>query len=211
MRPPKLTAIRMFDAAARHLNFRRAADDLNLTQGAVAQAVRGLEGDLGVTLFNRLARGLALTETGKTYHSEISRGLEIIDLATQKLQPRSDTVSISVPPSFASKWLVPRLPGFIEAHPSVEVRIVASEAIADVTGSEVDVAVRQGKRPFASACEVELFAPIVLCAFCSPRTKIPVKRRSSLERLVDLPLMENLFLKVFFHFSSTLMMAPLRE
>ncbi|MBT8433128.1 MAG: LysR family transcriptional regulator, partial [Gammaproteobacteria bacterium] len=79
----------MFDAAARHLNFRLAAEELNLTQGAVAQQVRRLESDLGLQLFNRKARGLALTEVGRSYHRSIRRALAMIDDATRKIMPES--------------------------------------------------------------------------------------------------------------------------
>ncbi|HEU00956.1 MAG TPA: LysR family transcriptional regulator, partial [Aurantimonas coralicida] len=89
MRTPNLNALRMFDAAARHLNFRLAAEELNLTQGAVAQQVRRLEADLGQVLFHRKARGLALTETGESYHRPIFRALAIIDDATGKLRPET--------------------------------------------------------------------------------------------------------------------------
>ncbi len=191
MRSPRLNAVRMFDAAARHLNFRRAAEDLNVTQGAVAQAVRGLEADLGVVLFRRLARGLALTEAGSAYHAEISRGLSIIDEAIRVLHPRSNTVSISVPPSFASKWLVPRLPDFAEAHPDIEVRIIATEAVADFNAQEIDVAVRQGRRPALRNADIHKLTPLQLCAFCSPDAKFLPRRLSHLKRLANQPLIQD--------------------
>ena len=191
MRPPKLNAIRMFEAAGRNLNFRLAAEELNLTQGAVAQSVRGLEADLGITLFQRMARGLALTDAGKTYYSEIARGLSIIDRATDALQPASNAVAISVPPSFASKWLVPRLPKYSEAHPDVEVRIFATETVTDFATQDVDVAVRQGKRPINAAWEVNLLAPLDLCAFCSPKAKFSTSRVDSLKELSHLPLIQD--------------------
>ncbi|MEL7529068.1 MAG: LysR family transcriptional regulator, partial [Pseudomonadota bacterium] len=147
MRPPKLQHIKMFDAAARHLNFRLAAEELNLTQGAVAQAIRAMEADLGLRLFERKARGLSFTEAGRRYHSEISKGLEIINEATRNLLPAVNRVSISLPPSFASKWLVPRLPNFMETNPDIDVRIIASEHLTDFQTQDVDIAVRQGRRP----------------------------------------------------------------
>ncbi|MEM8974478.1 MAG: LysR substrate-binding domain-containing protein [Pseudomonadota bacterium] len=191
MRPPRLNAVRMFDAAARHLNFRHAAEELNLTQGAVAQSVRGLEADLGVTLFRRLARGLALTEAGSAYHSEISRGLSIIDEAIRLLHPKSNTVSISVPPSFASKWLVPRLPDFAESHPDIEVRIIATEAVTDFNSQDIDVAVRQGRRPTVRNAYVQMLTRLQLCAFGGPDAKLPARRSSNLKRLAGSPLIQD--------------------
>ncbi|WP_413694259.1 LysR family transcriptional regulator [Psychromonas sp. KJ10-2] len=98
MAKPNLNALKMFDAAARHQNFRLAALELNLTQGAVAQQVRKLEADLGVQLFQRQARGLKLTDHGNTYHLAIHRALNIIDQATQLIQPEETTITISITP-----------------------------------------------------------------------------------------------------------------
>ena len=191
MRPPKLNAIRMFDAAGRHLNFRLAAEELNLTQGAVAQAVRGLESDLGVDLFKRLARGLAFTDVGNDYHAEVARALAIIDQAAKLLQPHVNTVAVSVPPSFASKWLVPRLPIFVEAYPDIEVRIFASETVTDFRAHDVDVAVRQGTRPADQGLFVEFLAPLDLCAFCSPAAKFSAGHVDHLETFLQFPLIQD--------------------
>ncbi len=168
MRTPNLNALRMFDAAARHLNFRLASEELNVTQGAVAQQVRRLEADLGLQLFRRKARGLALTQIGRSYHGPVRRALAIIDSATQELQPNSKEITVSVTPSFASKWLVPRLGRFTRAHPAIDVRTLASEVLADFTSDGVDIAIRQGRPPFGKGLRVELLAPLDLCAVCSP-------------------------------------------
>jgi LysR family glycine cleavage system transcriptional activator len=158
----------MFDAAARHLNFRLAAEELNLTQGAVAQQVRRLEADLGFRLFDRLARGLALTEIGRTYHKPVRRALAMIDDATQRLRPESTRIALSVAPSFASKWLVPRLASFARAHPDIELQTIASERLANFQSDGVDIAIRQGHPPFGEGLDVKLLAPLELCAVCSP-------------------------------------------
>lgn len=191
MRAPKLQHIKMFDAAARHLNFRLAAEELNLTQGAVAQAIRGLETDLGVMLFERRARGLSFTEAGRRYHSETSKGLEIINEATRNLLPGVNRVSISLPPSFASKWLVPRLPKFMEINPEIDVRIIASEHLTDFQTQDVDIAVRQGKRPLDRKLAVHLLAPINLGAYCSPAIGLPSGAPLTLKQLIDLPLIQD--------------------
>jgi LysR family glycine cleavage system transcriptional activator len=158
----------MFDAAARHLNFRLAAEELNLTQGAVAQQVRRLESDLGLQLFRRKARGLALTQIGREYHGPVRRAFTLIDDATEKLRPRNRRVTLSVTPSFASKWLVSRLGNFAAAHPDIDLQTVASEELAEFRSDGVEIAIRQGRPPFGDGLRVELLAPLNLCAVCSP-------------------------------------------
>lgn len=158
----------MFDAAARYLNFRLAAEELSLTQGAVAQQVRRLESDLGLQLFYRKARGLALTEVGRNYHRSIRRALAMIDEATRKLIPESSVITLSITPSFASKWLVPRLASFSQMHTNIDVQTVASEGLANFQTDGVDLAVRQGHSPFAEKLHAELLAPLDLRAVCSP-------------------------------------------
>ena len=179
MRTPNLNALRMFDAAARHLNFRLAAEELHLTQGAVAQQVRRLEADLGYKLFQRQARGLALTAIGQRYHGPVRRALSIIDDATQNLRPASTRITLSVTPSLASKWLVRRLAGFAAAHPELDLRTVASEGLSDFRSDGVDIAIRQGHAPFEQGLVSTLLAPLDLCAVCSPaqaREVGPVRR-----------------------------------
>lgn len=182
MRTPNLNALRMFDAAARHLNFRQAAEELSLTQGAVAQQVRRLEADLGLQLFHRKARGLALTEIGRGYHGPVRRALAIIDEATASLRPQGTRITLSVTPSFAAKWLVPRLSSFAKTHPDVDLQTVASERLADFQSDGVDLAVRLGRPPFEKGMETTLLAPLNLCAICSPDYAETV---ASLERFED--------------------------
>ena len=191
MRSPRLNAIRVFDAAARHLNFRLAAEELNVTQGAIAQSIRGLEKDLGIKLFKRLARGLALTAPARAYHSEIARGLTIIDQATRALLPNASMVTISVPPSFASKWLVPRLARCAEAHPAIEVRLIASETVTDFSIHEVDVAVRQGPRPSDPGLTVHHLGSVKLCALASPQASFSTRQVDSLIEIADYPLIQD--------------------
>lgn len=161
----------MFDVAAQHLNFRTAAEELNLTQGAVAQQVRRLEADLGLQLFHRHARGLSLTEIGRAYHGPIRRAFSIIDEATQNLQPETARVTLSVTPSFAAKWLVSRLGQFAEKHPEIDIQTLASEAISNFRTDGVNVAIRMGRPPFGHGLRHDLLAPLDLCAVCSPAFK----------------------------------------
>ncbi|NIA69263.1 LysR family transcriptional regulator [Pelagibius litoralis] len=169
----------MFDAAARHLTFRQAAEELNLTQGAVAQQVRRLESDLGLQLFHRKARGLALTGLGHSYHGPIRQALAMIDDATQKLRPEGARITLSVTPSFATKWLVPRLGNFARAHPDIDLQTVASERLADFQSDGVDIAIRLGRPPFEKGMQTALLAPLELCAVCSPgyaKDAMPINR-----------------------------------
>ncbi len=181
----------MFDAAARHLNFRVAAMELNVTQGAVAQSIRGLEADLGVSLFKRLPRGVALTEVGSRYHSGIARGLAAIDQATEDLRAGSRMITVSVPPSFASKWLVHRLPYFLEKNPGIEVHTVATEAVADFHTQAVDIAVRLGAKPTGDDLVVEALSPVELVIVCGPSVTILPSRNDGIEWFADKPLVQD--------------------
>lgn len=140
---PPLNALRAFEVAGRHLNFRAAADELGVTQGAVAQQIRGLEDRMGFALFRRLPRGLALTEKGAAYLVDVRRAFEILVDATETARATPLALTISVTPSFAAKWLIPRLPAFTAALPGLDLRIFATEALADLEAGDVDLAVRQ--------------------------------------------------------------------
>lgn len=142
MKLPPLNAVRAFDAAARHLNLRRAAGDLFVTPGAISQQVRQLEQWLGVRLFDRRARGVELTEAGVQFHAVVARSLRQIAQAAERLRPERNTVTVSVLPSLGARWLVPRLDEFTRAHPQVQVRIDASLELADFDSDGVDLAVR---------------------------------------------------------------------
>lgn len=188
---PPLNTIRMFDAAARHLNFRLAADELNLTQGAVAQQVRRLEAALGVALFHRKARGLALTEAGRTFRAPVRRAMAILEDATRQLHPEHERITISVSPSFATKWLVPRLKSFSQAHPEIDVRVMASEALADFQSDGVDIAVRQGRPPFGPGLRADHLCGLELCAVCCPGFLEGEGEVTAVEDLASYPLLHD--------------------
>jgi len=163
-----LNALRAFEASARHLNFRVAAEELGVTQGAVAQHVRGLEADLGIKLFERLPRSLALTATGRSYAAQLRRAFELITEATATLRSEPQSLTISVTPTFASKWLLPRLPSFAQDHPDIELRILATENLSNFQSDGVDIAVRQGQPPFGSGLVADLLFEQEVVAVCSP-------------------------------------------
>jgi LysR family glycine cleavage system transcriptional activator len=168
-RLPPLNALRAFEASARHLNFRLAAEELGVTQGAVAQHVRGLEADLAIKLFDRLPRTLALTGPGRSYAAQLRRAFDLMIQATAALRPEPLRLTISVSPTFASKWLIPRLPDFTTAHPEIELQILASESLSNFQSDGVDIAVRQASPPFAADLLVDLLFEQELVAVCSPR------------------------------------------
>ncbi|WP_420408861.1 LysR substrate-binding domain-containing protein [Hoeflea sp.] len=168
MRLPNLNGVRAFECAARHLNFRLASEELNLTQGAVAQQVRNLEASLGQKLFVRKPRGLELTGKGAAYFTEIHAALSRVAQASAQLSPQSRSVVLSVPPSFASMWLMPRLAEFESLHPDIELQVIASEALSDFEADGVDLVVRQAAPPFAPDLRSVLLAPLNLVAVASP-------------------------------------------
>ncbi|MBY4693006.1 transcriptional regulator GcvA [Burkholderia latens] len=167
-RLPPLNALRAFEAAARHLNFRLAADELGVTQGAVAQQVRHLEDVVDVQLFRRLPRGLALTRGGLEYFSSVQRALQIISDATDALGERPTVLAVSTTPSFASKWLIPRLADFGRLHPDIEVRVIADERLATFRADGVDIAIRLSKPPFPPGLVAQLLFPLDVFAVASP-------------------------------------------
>lgn len=150
---PPLNALRAFDVAGRHLNFRAAADEMGLTQGAVAQQVRLLEAHLALKLFERLPKGLAFTTVGRGYHARVATAFADLQDATQVLRPESDKVLISVTPSFAAKWLIPNLPAFSAQHPDIDLRILATEKVSSFHGDGIDLAVRQARPPFGATLD----------------------------------------------------------
>src|SRR5690606_14082441 len=145
-RLPPLNALRAFEAAARHLSFTRAAEELFVTQAAVSHQIRLLEDHLGLKLFRRLNRKLLLTEAGQQYLPSVRSAFDELNAATQRLEAgdRQGILTVSVIPSFAARWLVPRLGRFREAHPEIDLRLAATLANVDFTRDDVDVGIRYG-------------------------------------------------------------------
>lgn len=165
---PPLNALRVFEVVARHLNFRRAADELGVTQGAVAQQVRNLETHLAIKLFERLPRGLSLTDAGRSYQASIRRAFELIADATQMLRPEPLHLTLSVTPTFASKWLIPRLPDFTARHPHIDLRVLATDRLSSFHSDAVDLAVRYGRPPFGPGLEAQWLMDQHIIAVASP-------------------------------------------
>lgn len=167
---PPLNAIRAFDAAARHLNFSRAAEELGVTQGAISKQVIALEDYIGARLFERLPGGLSLTQEGYSLKSAISPAFVMLDEAFShyhRRPPRSNVCRLSTIASFASKFLVPRLSKFEADLPHVKLEILTSDRIVDLAREEVDFSVRYGVGHKDGAVNRELVKG-ELAAVCAP-------------------------------------------
>jgi LysR family glycine cleavage system transcriptional activator len=157
-RLPPLSALRPFEAAARLESFTKAAAELHLTHGAVSHQVRALEEHLGTPLFARHGKRVTLTAAGRGFAERVRAALGEIAQAADALRARrDDRLSVSVLPSFASRWLMPRLIRFMDANPGIEVNVIATTALADFVADEVDLAIRFGAGPWPPlACEMFL-------------------------------------------------------
>ena len=126
MKRPRLNALRTFEAAGRHLSFSVAGEELGVSQAAVSQQIRQLEGTLGARLFLRRNRGLSLTGVGEAYHLAVHEALDRLDAITDQLFPgaRDHVVTVQCTPSVATLWLIPRLGRLHAAHPNIDLRIV---------------------------------------------------------------------------------------
>lgn len=146
-RLPSLNGLRAFEAAARHLSFTNAADELNVTQTAISHQIKRLEEELGTRLFIRQNRALALTPQGHDYLPGVRAAFNDLRLATDRLKRRDNdhVLTVSALASMASKWLLPRISTFQAAHPDIDVRITTSTALVDFKNGDVDAAIRYGR------------------------------------------------------------------
>ena len=163
-RLPPLNALRAFEAAARHLNFSRAADELSVTPGAVSQQIQNLEDYVGAALFRRTPKGLLLTDAAQTALPALREAFDRLAEAASLLTAAVDgrRLTLTAPPSFAAKWLVPRLGAFEQAHPQVDVWLSAAIELVDLAAGEVDVAIRYGAGRYPGLEVHRLFAETVI-------------------------------------------------
>ena len=176
-----LNALRTFEAAARHLSFAKAAEELHVTPAAVSQQIRSLEDLLGVQLFHRLTRGIALTASAEAGLPKLHEGFDNLLEGLETIREQSDlqTLNVWMAPSFASKWLLPRLPSFIESHPDIELRINASTDLIDNADiphtfpaesfrkNNIDIAIRFGTGNYPG-CRVDRLMQVTALPMCSP-------------------------------------------
>ncbi|MCH8685976.1 transcriptional regulator GcvA [Pedomonas mirosovicensis] len=146
MNLPPLGALRAFEAAARHLSMKQAAEELRVTPGAVSLQIKELEATLGVPLFIRRTRSLALTPQGSTYFTALRPAFRLIRESTAEIiaSARAPVLTVGCTPTFAAQWLMPRLARFETQAPEVDVRISATNRIADFSRDGIDIAVRHG-------------------------------------------------------------------
>lgn len=141
---PPLDLIEGFEAAARNLSFTKAAAELNLTQSAVSRQIKSLEDWLGVALFERRTRSLALTRHGETLYKAVPGILRTVEDVSRRIRQQQlpRTLTVTTTAALASLWLIPRLPGFTRDHPQLDVRISASSKFVDLERSNVEIAIR---------------------------------------------------------------------
>jgi LysR family transcriptional regulator, glycine cleavage system transcriptional activator len=170
---PPLTALRAFEAAARHLSLTKAAEELNVTPGALSHQIRGLEEFIGLELFERRVRAIALTPAGKLLYPGLQTGFAQIREALGGLRNMADdrVLVISTPPGLTSKWLAPRLHRFASAYPAIDARVSSSLANANFATDGVDVAVRNlpVAPPRDPALVVEKLIEVSFVPVCSPK------------------------------------------
>jgi DNA-binding transcriptional LysR family regulator len=193
---PPLDLLRGFEAAARHLSFTRAAAELFLTQSAVSRQIQALEAFVGVDLFERRHKALALTEAGQAYYRSVAQALDTVREATRKLKEarKGHVLTVTTTVSFAALWLVPRLARFRKAHPRIDVRITATHEVVDLEREGIDVAIRDcplNRAPPGAVFLVgEHLAPMASPAYLkeAKRAKLPLTHPEDLRHHVLLTL-----------------------
>lgn len=181
---PPLNGLRAFEAAARHMSFTDAADELSVTQAAISHQVRGLEQRLGLKLFVRRNRSLLLSEAGQAYLPSVRAAFDQLNEATEKLlqKDRGGHLTVTTTSSFAMKWLVPRLGGFQRANPEIDVRIHTDTHLVDFSREDVDIGIRYGRGQWPSLTAEWLVNEDVM-PVCAPAL---VKGPNGLKRPADL-------------------------
>lgn len=190
-RLPPLTELRAFEAAARHLSFKQAANELGVTPTAISHQLKLLERHCGQTLFRRRPRPLALTRAGQQLFPVVREGFETFAEALNKIRSggASGRLSVTATNAFTARWLVPRLPHWREIYPRLKLDIIGTDAVVDLDSGDVDLAIRYARRPPTSGASVELFRD-AFYAMASPRLVRRPGRQLSVAELSRLPLIE---------------------
>ena len=183
---PPLNGLRAFEAAARHMSFTDAADELSVTQAAISHQVRGLEQRLGLKLFVRRNRSLLLSEAGQAYLPSVRAAFDQLNEATEKLlqKDRGGHLTVTTTASFATKWLVPRLGGFQRANPEIDVRISTGTGLIDFSREDVDIGIRYGRGQWPGLTAERLVTEDVMpvCAPSLLKGPNPLKKPADLKR-----------------------------
>src|SRR3954469_7808539 len=181
---PSLDLLQGFEAAARHLSFTKAGEELFITQSAVSRQIKELEDQLGVELFHRRHRALALTEAGQQLYAAAAQVLTTMRSATSRLKAANGKrpLAVTTTASFAALWLIPRLAGFPRTHPEVDVRITADTRVQDLERDGFDLAIRHGPASLAGPNAIRLFGERVF-PVCSPKLlkKSPLRQPPDLK------------------------------
>ena len=187
---PPLAAVRCFEAAARHLSFTRAAEELAMTQAAVSYQIKVLEERLGVPLFLRGPRGVTLSEAGRRLEPAVTSAFADLREAFAALGgERGGTLTLSVVNSFAAHWLLPRLGGFGRAHPDVSVRLEVSPELVDFARRDVDAAIRMGKGDWPGLARHRIMA-VTFTPILSPQLLAASPPLRTPADLLELPLID---------------------
>ncbi|MCY4336096.1 MAG: transcriptional regulator GcvA [Litoreibacter sp.] len=188
-RLPPLTALRAFEAAARHMSFAQAADELHVTPAALSFQIKSLEQHLGAPVFRRLNRAVELTEEGKLLQPGVQDGFEALQGAWRNVQRRlnQDTLTVTAGPGFTAKWLAPRLFSFAQANPDIELRFSASLQLADFERDDVDVAIR-----FGQGADKGLYSKRIINEWMAPMVSpVLAEELTTLEDLTRTPLLHD--------------------
>jgi LysR family glycine cleavage system transcriptional activator len=181
---PPLNSLRAFEAAARHLSFTKAAEELHVTPAAISHQIKALEEQMGVPLFRRRTRALRLTQAGQSALPPMRDGFDRLADAVDLLRAHEESgaITVSLDPSFAAKWLVPRLDRLRAAHPDLDVRLDATEKLVDFQRDNVDLAIRYGGGNYPGL-EAERIISEEIFPVCSPKLR---EGREPLEKPDDL-------------------------
>jgi DNA-binding transcriptional LysR family regulator len=187
-----LDALRIFVVAARHLSFTKAAAELHLTQSAVSHRIRGLEEELGLALFNRLTRRLELTPQGRVLAHRVDQAISKIDQGFIDVSKAADDAPLRVTmlPSVASHWLIPRIARIRQRHPEVEVQVIADPRVLNLRAEGIDLAIRFGPSPDPSYHVTRLMGDRVI-PVCTPDLLQRHGPADSVEALLAMPLLHD--------------------
>jgi LysR family glycine cleavage system transcriptional activator len=187
---PPLNAVRAFVVAARHQSFTLAAGELHVTHSAISRQIKTLETHLGVRLFERRVRQVSLTVEGLRFYSQANAALQQLLAATEAVMAPtpSRVVRINVRPSFAVRWLIPRLPDFVEQYPGIEPHVLTSTLSPDKADERFDVAIRRGHSNWPATMELQPFLEDEICLVVSPTllASHPLAQPGALTQLVML-------------------------
>ncbi|MCX7347444.1 MAG: transcriptional regulator GcvA [Alphaproteobacteria bacterium] len=189
---PPLNALRAFEAAARHLSISRAAGELNVTPAAISHQIRLLEDHIGLPVFMRNGRGLSLTDAGAAGLRDLREGFARLSAAMDAIDSLGEAgvLSVSVAPSFAAKWLLPRLDSFQTRHPEIDVHVSASMQLVDFARDGVDIAIRYGAGGYSDLVVEKLLTEKVI-PVCSPELLKSLEKLDSISDLVGVTLLHD--------------------